>query len=261
MIEFMAMKLSTKKRPERADKMLKEHQLKFSERVFDNITIQTLKELMYKGVFSSLDFPIQHGKEAAVYRGTKSVEGRPVEYVAVKIFKFEGPSFQRRTQYLEGDKRFSVPGNKRGLVRIFAKKEYANLKLCQEAAMRTPKPIKHKDNVVVMEFLGEDGVPGELLKDGEMEKPKETLHLILEDMRRMHNAKLVHVDLSEFNIIWLGGMPWIIDVGQAVLTHHTDAEAFLHNDVFNILKYFGKHGVAVEGEKALKYIRGEAKDY
>lgn len=257
----MAMKLSTKKRPEREDKMLKEHQLKFSERVFDDATIRTLKELMYKNVFSSIDFPVQHGKEAAVYRGTKRKDGKPDEYVAIKIFKFEGPSFQRRVQYLEGDKRFSVPGSRRGLVRIFAKKEYANLKLCQEAGMRAPKPLKHKDNVVVMEFLGEDGVPGELLKDAEMENPEETLKLILEDMRKMHKAKLVHVDLSEFNIIWLSGLPWIIDVGQAVLTHHPDAELFLHNDVYNILKYFGKHGVFVEGEKALKYIRGESPGY
>jgi RIO kinase 1 len=257
----MAMKLSTKKRPERSDKMLKEHQLKFSERVFDDITIQTLKELMRKGVFSSLDFPIQHGKEAAVYRGTKRTEGKPDEYVAIKIFKFEGPSFQRRLQYLEGDKRFSVPGNKRGLVRIFAKKEYANLKLCQQAGVRAPKPLKHKDNIVVMEFLGEDGVPGELLKDGEMENPAETLKLILEDMRRMHKAKLVHVDLSEFNIIWLGGKPWIIDVGQAVLTHHPQAEEFLKNDIYNILKYFRKQGADVNVEKALKYIKGESENY
>ncbi|MFH1750746.1 MAG: RIO1 family regulatory kinase/ATPase [Candidatus Micrarchaeota archaeon] len=256
----MAMKMSTRKRPERSDKMLKEHQLKFSERAFDDITIRTLKELMYKGVFSSLDFPIQHGKEAAVYRATKRKEDG-LEFMAVKIFKFEGPSFQRRTQYLEGDKRFSVPKSKRGLVKIFAKKEYANLKLCKEAGVRVPKPLKHKENVVVMEFLGEDGVPGELLKDAEIGNPKETLGLILEDMRKMHRAKLVHVDLSEFNIIWLADMPWIIDVGQAVLTHHPDADMFLNNDVFNILKYFAKLGVDVEGEKALKYIKGETTGY
>jgi RIO kinase 1 len=254
----MAMKLSTKKRPDRDVKMLKEEQHKFSERVFDDKTIRTLKELMTKGVFSSLDFPIAHGKEAAVYRATKDAgEGNEKEYLAVKIFKFEGPSFQKRTQYLEGDKRFSMPGNKREMVKIFARKEFANLKICQEVGVNAPRPIKQRENVVVMEFLGEEGVPGELLKDAEMENPGLALREIIADMRKMYSAKLVHVDLSEFNVIWLDGKPRIIDVGQAVLKHHPQAEEFLRHDAYHILKFFGKQGVKFDLEAALKYIKGE----
>jgi RIO kinase 1 len=256
----MAMKLSTKKRPEREDKMLKEEQLKFSERVFDDNTIKTLKYLMNNAVFDSLDYPIQHGKEAAVYRGTKYIKGGK-EYVAVKIFKFEGPSFQKRIQYLEGDRRFTSSGNKRELVKIFAKKEFSNLKLCFEAKILCPRPIKQRDNVVVMEFLGEDGVPSELLKDAEIENLEEIFLKILADMKKMHEIRLVHVDLSEYNVIYHKGLPYIIDMGQAVLAHHPQAEHFLLNDLSNIVKYFHNRGVKLNIQKALAYIKGETKNY
>ncbi|MEK6843258.1 MAG: serine protein kinase RIO [Candidatus Micrarchaeota archaeon] len=252
----MAMKLSTRKRPERSDKMLKESQLKFSERVFDDNTIKTLKYLMNNEIFRSLDYPIQHGKEAAVYRGTAIHDGKE-EFVAVKIFKLEGPSFQKKLQYLEGDKRFDRPRGKRHMVKIFAKKEFANLKICQEAGVRAPRPIKHRDNVVVMEFLGEKGVPSGLLKNHEMKSPKKILGEVLEDMKKMHGAKLVHVDLSEFNIIMHKEMPYIIDVGQAVLLHHPQSEEFLRRDLLNVLKFFEKNGARMDFDEALKYIRGE----
>lgn len=253
----MAMRLSTRKRPDREVKMLKEHQTKFSERTFDDITIRTMKFLMNNKVFRSLDYPIQHGKEAAVYRGT-SGDG---EYVAVKIFKYEGPSFQKRVQYLEGDKRFDVPGNRRQLVKTFARKEYANLKLCTEAGVLCPKPIKQRDNIVVMEFLGEDGVPSELLKDAEITDVDRTIELIMDSMRKMHKAGIVHVDLSEFNIIYHKDLPYIIDVGQAVLSHHPDAVKYLANDLWNTLKFFSRRGVYLDHRKALGYIMGELDSY
>ncbi|MFH1257399.1 MAG: RIO1 family regulatory kinase/ATPase [Candidatus Micrarchaeota archaeon] len=256
----MAMKMSTRKRPERDDKMLKERQLKFSERTFDDSTIRTLKFMMNNGIFSSLDFPIQHGKEAAVYRATKEMDGKK-EFLAVKIFKFEGPSFMKRIEYLEGDKRFPKPRGRRDMVRIFAGKEFANLKICEQAKVHSPKPIKQRDNIVVMEFLGEGGVPSDMLKDVELDNPEEVLRSILSDMRKMHAAKIVHVDLSEFNVMFHKAKPFIIDVGQAVLAHHPSAERYLANDLTNILKFFGKRGAGQDFGKALAYIKGEAENF
>ncbi|MFH0971722.1 MAG: RIO1 family regulatory kinase/ATPase [Candidatus Micrarchaeota archaeon] len=256
----MASKLSTRKRPDRDVKMLTERQHKFSERAFDDPTIRTLKFLISNRVFSSLDFPIQHGKEAAVYRATREA-GEGKEYLAVKIFKYEGPSFQKRVQYMEGDKRFDVPKNKRALVRTFARKEYANLKILEEGGVHVPKPVKQRDNIVVMEFLGEGGMPSALLKDVVLEDAEKTLSAILSDMKKMNRARIVHVDLSEYNVIIHKGEPFIIDVGQAVLTHHPQAEEFLQKDLMHILKYFGKEGVEIDKEKASKYIKGESSTY
>lgn len=252
---MMALRLWKRKKPLREEKMLKQAS-KFSERAFDDKTIATLQHFIGSNVFATLDFPIQHGKEAALYRATRKTAKGP-QFLAVKIFKYGGASFQKRLEYLQGDKRFKVPRQTRQLVNVFARKEFANLKLCADAGMRVPMPVAHKDNVVIMEFLGENGLPSALLKDVWLDDPAKTLQLLLDDLRKMHSAGLVHADLSEFNVIVHRGLPFIIDLGQAVVLSHPLAEEFFLNDVRHILKWFNKLGVERNEGDALKYLRGE----
>jgi len=56
-------------------------------------------------------------------------------------------------------------------------------------------------------------------------------------------AKLVHGDLSEFNILYHNQKPVVIDISQAVSIHHPKAEVFLARDIKNIFKYFDKLGI------------------
>ncbi|MFH1107216.1 MAG: RIO1 family regulatory kinase/ATPase [Candidatus Micrarchaeota archaeon] len=248
----MALRLWKRKKPAREVKQFKQLN-KYSERVFDDKTLATLQHFIHKHAFDTLDFPVQHGKEAALYRATKkTAEG--TQYVAVKIFKYEGLSFQKRLDYLQGDRRFKAPHQTRALVDVFARKEYANLRLCIGAGMRVPRPLAHKDNVVIMEFLGENGIPSALLKDVWLEDPKATLQLLLEDMRKMRSAGLAHADLSEFNVIVHEGRPYIIDLGQAVILSHPQADDFFKKDVHNVLKWFAKLGAPYGENEAIEYI-------
>jgi serine/threonine-protein kinase RIO1 len=72
----------------------------------------------------------------------------------------------------------------------------------------------------------------------------------------MYRAGLVHADLSEYNIM-IGPQPFIIDMGQGVITRHPSAERFLERDVSIILKYFAKFGIKKDLEKTLEWIRKE----
>jgi serine/threonine-protein kinase RIO1 len=81
------------------------------------------------------------------------------------------------------------------------------------------------------------------------------LDSILDDVRKMHRAGLVHADLSEYNVM-MGDVPYLIDFGQGVVLRHPHAERFLERDVAIILKYFAKYGVRRDLEKTLKWIRG-----
>jgi serine/threonine-protein kinase RIO1 len=81
------------------------------------------------------------------------------------------------------------------------------------------------------------------------------LDSILDDLRKMHRAGLVHADLSEYNIM-MGDVPYLIDFGQGVVLRHPRAERFLERDVAIILKYFAKYGVKRDLQEALKWIRG-----
>lgn len=60
-------------------------------------------------------------------------------------------------------------------------------------------------------------------------------------MRKMyHEAKLVHADLSEYNMLYYKGRMFLIDVSQSVEHDHPNALEFLRKDCSNIRDFFGK---------------------
>jgi len=62
-----------------------------------------------------------------------------------------------------------------------------------------------------------------------------------------HECKLVHADLSEYNILYHDSHLYIIDVSQSVENDHPHAFDFLRNDVKNAEEYFVRRGVATLG--------------
>lgn len=91
---------------------------------------------------------------------------------------------------------------------------------------------------------------------------------IVVDMRRMYQeCKLVHGDLSEYNILWHEGRPVIIDVSQSVEHAHPYAKIFLRKDISNITDYFGKKGMRVLSNFELfqfitdEYLLGESRQF
>jgi len=70
-------------------------------------------------------------------------------------------------------------------------------------------------------------------------------------------AKLVHGDLSEYNIMVWRGKPVIFDVSQAVSIEHPNADQFLWRDINNINRYFAELGVEVQDpEEIYRRITG-----
>ena len=57
-------------------------------------------------------------------------------------------------------------------------------------------------------------------------------------------CKLIHADLSEYNILWHDGKIWFIDVSQSVEPTHPHALEFLYRDCSNVVEFFKKQGVA-----------------
>lgn len=225
---------------------------KIAEKVLDDRTLSVLHYFLSHKLITSLDYPIAQGKESVVFRATA-----PAGFVAVKIYKYETSSFRRRLIYLENDPRFRAPSGLREAVKTWAKKEFANLKLCAEHGVRVPKPIACRENVVVMEFLGEKGLPYALLKDVWLEDPAATFHDLLQNVKRMYAAGLVHADLSEFNIVMKGEVPYLLDLGQAVLLAHPAAEELFLKDVRNLVWFFKRRGVITSEGEVAQYITGQ----
>ncbi|MEK6979175.1 MAG: serine protein kinase RIO [Candidatus Micrarchaeota archaeon] len=246
----MARRISRRKKPSKEDFVLKPER-KIESEVFDRDTLLVLSKMIKKGIIANVDYPISTGKEANIFRATTSSG----EFVAVKIYKLETAPFFRKAEYLEGDPRFmGIKGGDRNLVLAFARKEFKNLKICEDEGVHAPRPLYMQRHVLVMSFVGDaTGLPFPTLNVFGS-KSEDVLNSILEDIKKLYRAGLVHADISEYNIM-MSDPPTLIDFGQGVILSHPRAMEFLERDVRNILKYFAKFGCKKDFEKTMEWLK------
>jgi len=241
---------------EKGEKRQKDEDLlKTVEEVFDTFTLQALYKLINKKVIDVLYGVVDTGKESRVY-WAKSPQG---EDLAVKIFLTSTREFKKTvSQYIDGDPRFKrIKRDTRHLVYAWALKEFKNLERAYEAGVSVPKPVAVYKNIIVMSFIGENGVPAPLLKDAEVGDYERMFWKIVDNVKTLYcKAKIVHADLSEYNIMVWKEDPVFFDFGQAVLTSHPNADFFLERDVKNITNFFKKRGVKAEVKSVLAEILG-----
>jgi RIO kinase 1 len=228
------------------DKISEEYEV--LEEVFDKPTIFTIFNLLRSGILKKLGGVISSGKESRVYWGL-SLNGKEL---AVKIFLTTSSEFKRSMpKYIVGDPRFTaIKRTTRGLVYLWASKEFKNLKRAYEGGVRVPKPIVVRKNVLVMDFIGEHGKPAPLMKDVKLENPKNTyLELLMNVKTLLDRSQLIHGDLSQYNVMIWRGEPILFDMSQSVLNTHPLAMDLLRRDVENINAYFKKLGVKIRPAK------------
>jgi RIO kinase 1 len=226
------------------------------EEVFDQATRMVIYQLLNSGILYEVHGVVNAGKEARVYWG-KNKEGKDL---AVKIYLTTSAEFKKgMLKYIEGDYRFKgVKHDTRSLIFTWAQKEFRNLEQASRAKVRVPKPIAVKNNVLVMEFIGKDGVNASSLKEQAPSDPEKVYEVLLTYVERLYRkADLVHGDLSEYNIMMWKGKPVIFDVAQAVPTSHPMAEFFLRRDLTNVNRFFSRLGVNVTSvDEAYKKVVG-----
>ena len=223
------------------------------EAVFDKPTLMTLYSIMNAGIFDYLNGVVSTGKEARVYWGVKGDKD-----VAVKIYYTVTSSFKNRIMYMIGDPRFvSFKKTGRGLTEVWAKKEFKNLKQAYDAGVRVPKPIYVKSNVLVMEFIGENGRPAPLLAESIVSQ--RDYYEILEMVKKLYKkANIVHADLSEYNIFKYRGKLILFDFGSGVDIAHPEALEFLIRDINNINRFFLKRGLKIkDARQILREVVGD----
>lgn len=217
------------------------------EQAIDPRTRMVLFKMLNRGVFNDINGCISTGKEANVYHATKS-DGPEL---AIKVYKTSVLVFKDRDRYVQGDYRFRhgyCKHNPRKMVKTWAEKEMRNLMRLKAAGLRCPTPILLRLHVLVMEFIGKAGWAAPRLKDAalSLDKLRESYVEIITAMRTMYQkCKLVHGDLSEYNILYYEGHLYIIDVSQTVDLDHPHALDFLREDCLHVSDFFKKNGVAV----------------
>jgi RIO kinase 1 len=212
--------------------------------VFDMPTLRTITKMIDNGIIRSVESHFGSGKEAKVYLAT-APDG---SFLALKIYLTVSAEFKKRLQYIAGDRRFSeTKKGSRNLISIWAKKEFKNLRTARQSGVKVPAPILVKRNVLVMEFVGdEDGNAATTLAHTK-EISASDYDKIIDQMAILYQkAKLVHADLSEYNIFKTKeGEIILFDFGSAVDIQHPNSKQFLIRDIININKFFEKRGLEV----------------
>ncbi len=235
------------RRVERRDKMLthdKSKERATVEEVFDQTTRMIVFDLLNTGMLYEVNGVVSAGKEARVYWG-KNKEGKDL---AVKIYLTSSAEFKKgMLKYIEGDPRFkNIKRDTRSLIATWAQKEFQNLEESCQAKVRVPKPVIVKSNVLVMEFIGKDGQSAPSLKESPPENPERIYKMLVNSIKRLYQkAKLVHGDLSEYNILMWKGLPVIIDMSQSVKLEHPMADYMLTRDLTNLNRFFSRLRVDV----------------
>ena len=210
--------------------------------VFDRSTLMSLHKLMQSGEIETVDYPIARGKEAHVFHATTN-QGP----AAVKIFHTTNAVFKSLAKYIDGDPRFGgLKRRHRELVKIWVRKEYRNLRRMRKAGIRVPRPRAVLNNVLVMDLIGDESEPSPRLKDITIDDPKGVFDDLLEMLAVCwQTCDLAHADFSEYNILWYDGEPWVIDVGQAVVSAHPSSNEFLVRDVTRLVEWINRQGYEV----------------
>lgn len=221
-----------------------------TEQVLDPRTRMILFKMINRGVVYEINGCISTGKEANVYHALTE-EG---EHRAIKVYKTSILVFKDRDRYVTGEFRFRngySKHNPRKMVKLWAEKEFRNLRrIATNSDIPVPQPLFLKMHVLVMEFLGtKKGWASPRLRDADhlIENPnieyQRLYYELIAYMRLLYQqCRLVHADLSEYNILYHKKKLWIIDVSQSVEHDHPHSLEFLRMDIKNVTDFFRKKG-------------------
>ena len=207
--------------------------------VFDEFTNRNIFKLISEGYFEGLESPIAMGKEANIFSAKKKDDSR----VMVKIYRLETCDFNKMYDYIKEDPRYAeLKGKKRLIIFSWVQREYRNLLKAKKAKVAVPEPLTFKNNILVLEFIGQEGKIASRLTVEPPKYPKKFFNKIIDNIRKLYKAGLIHADLSPFNILNNNEEPVLIDFSQATPLDNTSAKEFLKRDIKNICNFFKKLG-------------------
>jgi len=217
--------------------------------VFDQATDRALQHLISGGYMDGLHSPIKVGKEANVFLALKGEET-----VVVKIYRTSTCDFNRMYEYMKGDPRFGgLVKKRRKVVFQWAQREYRNLLIAHKAGIRCPVPHAARDNILVMDLIGDESVAQQLISQPP-KNPKKFYEDVVRQMKLLHNVRLVHADLSPYNILNDNEKAVFIDMSQATTYDNPNWERFFERDIKNVAAHFKRIGVDTDAEHLRKAI-------
>jgi RIO kinase 1 len=207
---------------------------------------------------------VKGGKEANVY----ACEAHPatgMEFVAAKLYRprmlrhLKNDAVYKAGRQLRAEDGKQLKGRRIRLAlrkkTRFGKKvdimwwignEFMTQKSLFDAGADVPKPVAHRGNTILMDYIGDSDGPAPTLNEIAL-SPREAPPLfsrVMENVALMLENHLVHGDLSAYNMMYWHGRITVIDFPQMVDARtNPHAFALLQRDIRRVCEYFGRFGV------------------
>ncbi len=210
---------------------------------------------------------VKGGKEATVYC-CAAHPSTGVDLIAAKVYRpREFRQLRNDAQYRQGRRILSDEGKRvkddrtlRAVAKgtVFGKHaahiswlahEYETLQLLHAAGADVPRPWAIGENAILMEYLGDEGLPAPTLHETRLDRraARRVFDRLMVNVDLMLRHGRVHGDLSAFNVLYWEGEGTIIDFPQAVdVATNGDARALFERDVLRLGQYFERYDVRVD---------------
>lgn len=199
-----------------------------------------LHDLGLKGEITGVGPQLDVGKEGDIYIAYLGEESRILKLYRMerKTFKHVEKSRSQPVRQSRGKKWFEASWRS-------ARREFNALKKLWNSGVQVPKPVRRSRHVIEMGFF--DGVE---LENAKLEYPKEVFkNIILEIVKAVESAGIVHGELSAYNImVNEEGTICLIDFPQYVSSEDPRASDMLEKDFNRLIFHFSQKYPLSESE-------------
>ena len=130
--------------------------------------------------------------------------------------------------------------------------EYQALRILHQAGADVPRPISQDRNTILMEYIGETHNPAPTLNSLtlSLEEARRLFDRLIENIRIMLSHKIIHADLSAYNVLYFKGVISIIDFPQVVdPLFNPSGYTIFERDVERICQYFRQYKIFANHKK------------
>jgi RIO kinase 1 len=241
-----------------------------------NIDVPELELLAEEGWIGDVLYELKSGKEATAW----CCSGGPlsgVDLIAAKVYRpLEKRGFRHDNIYQAGrteawsrrEKAAFEGKSRKGLQMRFStwvEHEFRTLEAAHNAGTRVPRPITKTNDVILMDFVGDDEGPAPPLHTVRLDPADAQRHFdgLMDDVATWLQLERVHGDLSAYNILYWEEELVTIDFPQAVHPRaNPNAFDLLVRDIANVAKHFARYDIradpnAIANDLWMRYRFGE----
>jgi RIO kinase 1 len=248
--------------------------------------LSSLRTFYDRGLINDVLSLVKGGKEASVYR-CQADPATGATLLAAKVYrptKFRNMRndsvYRRGRMLLDANGHDHDYARDQRVLRAVRKKtafgrqvrhtswlmhEYTALQQLHQAGAAVPQPVAAGENAILMSYRGTAQMAAPTLNRVRLtqDEAQPIFHKVLQNVALLLQQRLIHGDLSAYNILYYEGKITVIDFPQVTnLDTNENACFILQRDIFRVCEYFSRQGVqcdpaAIVGELWYLYGHGD----